>query len=179
MPPFPPNPETWPNPEEEAKAKAAQAEAAAAAGASPDAQAAATAAAQASAAAAAGDLAPREDHVGALAGDAAPTQELPPVTHNEPILTGGVSGPAVERLCRLLAAAGYATNTVVKGENPHAILDNSVMSDVHRFWADHDIHEPKDLFEGRDVAAADEEGKWIGPHTWQALIDNARQLAGV
>lgn len=116
--------------------------------------------------------------VGALAGEDVAKEALPPVTHNEPILTGGVSGPAVERLVRLLAAAGYATNTIVRGENPHAILDNSVMSDVRRFWADHDVHEPKDLFEGRDVAASDEEGKWVGPHTWQALIDIARALAG-
>jgi hypothetical protein len=160
---------TWPNPQEaaEAEAKAAAAQQ----GEKP----AEPAAAQATLAA---DTREPEKPVGALAGEEPAKQELPPVTHNEPILTGGVSGAAVERLCRLLAAAGYANNSIVRGENPHAILDNSVMADVRRFWDDHDIAEPKDLFEGRDVAAADEEGKWIGPHTWQALIDNAKQLAG-
>jgi hypothetical protein len=116
--------------------------------------------------------------VGSLAAEEAPVSELPPVTHNEPILTGGASGPAVERLVRLLAAAGFASNSIVKGENPHAILDNTVMADVQRFWAAHDVAEPPELFEGRDVAAALETGKWVGPHTWQALIDYAKGLVG-
>lgn len=125
----------------------------------------------------AADTAAVDQHVGALAQEVPAGEELPPVTHNEPILTGGSAGPAVERLCRLLAAAGYASNTVVKGENPPAVLDNSVMADVNRFRAAHDVHEPPELFQGRDVPAADEEGKWVGPHTWQALKDNAAQLA--
>lgn len=116
--------------------------------------------------------------VGALAGAAPEHAELPPVTHSEPILTGGATGAAVERLVRLLAAAGYATNSVVKGENPYAVFDNTVMADVQRFWAEHHVEEPPELFEGRDVAAALESGKWVGPHTWQALIDHARELAG-
>ncbi len=124
----------------------------------------------------AADTAVAQQPVGALAAEEPPKSDLPPVTHNEPILTGGVSGAAVERLVRLLAANGYASNSVVKGENPHAILDNSVMADVHRFRAEKDVHEPPELFEGRDVPAADEEGKWVGPHTWQALKDGAEQL---
>lgn len=123
------------------------------------------------------DLHQQQPPVGALAGAEPEKAELPPVTHNEPILTGGAAGAPVERLVRLLAAAGYASNSVVKGENPHAIFDNTVMADVQRFWADHDVSEPPELYEGRDVAAVLESGKWVGPHTWQALKDNAKSLA--
>jgi len=115
--------------------------------------------------------------VGALAVEPPPAVELPPVTHHEPILTCGASGEPVERLCRLLAAAGYATNTVVKGENPHAVLDNSVMSDVQRFWDEHGVAEPPELFQGRDTDPRLEEGHWVGPHTWQALKDLAAAVA--
>lgn len=124
----------------------------------------------------AADTAVAQAPVGSLQGAAAETPALPPVSHNEPILTGGASGPSVERLVRLLAAAGYATNSVVKGENPHAIFDNTVMADVQRFWAENGVSEPPELFEGRDVAAVLEAGKWVGPHTWQALIDKVRGL---
>jgi hypothetical protein len=118
-----------------------------------------------------------EQPVGAVEVQEPEKAELPPVTHNEPILTGGSAGAPVERLVRLLAAAGYASNTIVKGENPHAVLDNSVMADVHRFWNEKGVAEPQELFQGRDVDPTKEAGKWVGPHTWQALKDEAENLA--
>lgn len=122
---------------------------------------------------------PAQAPVGSLAGSEPPVQELPPVTHDKPILTTGASGANVEELCRLLAACGYATNSIVRGLNPHLILDDSVMADVRRFCADHGVSEPADLFAGTAVPREQVEGSWIGPHTWQALYDAAaKAIAG-
>lgn len=99
------------------------------------------------------------------------------VSHHEPILTGGATGDAVERLVKLLAAVGYATNTLVKGENAGRVLDNTIMADVQRFWRDHeDAGEPERLVSGQDVASSQIIGNWIGPHTWQKLYELARGL---
>lgn len=112
--------------------------------------------------------------VGGLATEA-PEQENREVDHSEPILTGGAAGDDVERLVKLLAFAGYGTNTIVQGENHARILDNSVMADVRRFWIDHpDAREPDELAAGQDANAADLAAAWIGPHTWQKLYEIAR-----
>lgn len=112
---------------------------------------------------------------GALEGEPAPVENRE-VTHNEPLLATGASGETVERLCKLLAHAGFATNTVVKGENPANVLDNSVMADVERFWAAYpDAREPDELYAGREGSVESLQGSWIGPHTWQKLYE----LAGV
>jgi hypothetical protein len=110
---------------------------------------------------------------GALEGEPQPVEDRQ-VTHNEPLLATGASGEPVERLCKLLAHAGFATNTIVKGENPANVLDNSVMADVERFWAAYpDAREPDELYAGREGSIESLRGSWVGPHTWQKLYELA------
>jgi hypothetical protein len=114
--------------------------------------------------------------VGSLA-QPAPEQEDRQVQHNQPVLTQGATGEPVELLCKLLAHAGYANNTVVRGENPHNVLDSSVMADVERFWmANPDAVEPPELVAGREGDLSQLQGKWVGPHTWQKLLELAGAL---
>lgn len=96
------------------------------------------------------------------------------VTHTEPVLAQGATGPAVVRLVKLLAHAGYSSNSIAHGENAANVLDRSVMADVERFWGDHpDAREPDELFAGRDGAIHELRGTWVGPYTWQSLYDLA------
>jgi hypothetical protein len=95
------------------------------------------------------------------------------ITHGEPILTQGATGDKVRELADLLKKAGYEHNTIAKGENAHAILDNTVMSDVERFIHDHEIKEDDQMYEGRDAGVNELRGRWIGPQTWQKLHDLA------
>jgi len=100
------------------------------------------------------------------------------VSHHEPVLTQGAIGEPVERLCKLLAHAGFATNNVVLGKSPHMLLDQSVMNDVERFWnAYPDAVEPPELYAGREGDVNLLVGKWVGPHTWQKLYELAGAFA--
>jgi hypothetical protein len=110
---------------------------------------------------------------GAMAGEPVDEPDRQ-VNHNEPILATGATGEHVVRLVKLLAHAGYANNTIVRGENGHNILDTSVMGDVRRFWGDHpDAVEPDTLYAGREAAVSELQGSWVGPHTWQKLYELA------
>jgi hypothetical protein len=93
-----------------------------------------------------------------------PQVEQPTITHHEPILASGSAGPLVRKLVDLLAVNGHATNTIVNGENPGQVLDQSVMADVRAFAKEKDVAEDP---------AAGIEGDYIGPNTWQALYDSA------
>ena len=94
-------------------------------------------------------------------------QSEPTITHNNPILASGSAGPIVRELVQLLAVVGHATNTIISGENPGAVLDNSVMGDVKSFMKEHEIVESPNL----DIS-----GDFVGPYTWQALYDEAAKL---
>jgi hypothetical protein len=97
-------------------------------------------------------------------------QEAVTVTHKEPILASGAAGPIVRKLVDLLAVCGHATNTIITGDNPGGVLDNSVMSDVRAFRTQYDITEDP----GLEIA-----GDFIGPYTWQALYEHAQQAVGL
>lgn len=115
-----------------------------------------------------------EAPVGSLAGDAPAAPPALEITHREPLLAPGAVGGDVERLVRLLAAAGYAGNTVANAAGAHAVLDASVMADVNRLWADHpEAREGDELFQGREGDPRELKGSWIGPNTWQALYNLA------
>ncbi len=109
--------------------------------------------------------------VGALAGEPAQVDDRT-VSHSDPILTQGAQGQSVVKLCKLLAHAGFASNTVVQGQNPHDILDSSVMGDVERFWQAYpDAREPDSLYAGRQGDLSSMQGRWVGPMTWQKLYE--------
>lgn len=111
---------------------------------------------------------------GSMAGEPLAPEERMDVTHSEPVLSQGATGDAVVRLVKLLAAAGYASNTIVHGENAHNVLDRSVMADVERLWHDHpESREPDELYAGREGSVHELQGTWIGPYTWQVLYDLA------
>jgi hypothetical protein len=96
------------------------------------------------------------------------------VTHTEPVLTQGAAGDDVVRLVKLLAHAGYATNSVVNATNPHNVLDTSVMADVERFWNEHpEARESDELYAAREGGIHELQGSWVGPRTWQVLYDIA------
>lgn len=103
--------------------------------------------------------------------DAAPAAETAPpqapkITHNEPLLCSGSAGPVVRRLVNLLAAAGHASNTIILGENPGGVLDQSVMADVRAFCKEQGVVESSNL----EIS-----GDFVGPATWQAIYDAAER----
>lgn len=95
----------------------------------------------------------------------------PPIAHNEPLLSYGSAGEAVRRLVTLLAAVGpqYANNTVIRGESPADVFDNSVMADVRRFQVDYGVSEDLDAWQGHPIPAVDLVEHYIGANTWHAL----------
>lgn len=121
---------------------------------------------------------PSEPPIGSIEPTAPAVPETPPVTHNEPILLPGCGGPtgpigdAVERLARLLAKAGYATSSLIRGENPDRIFEATLASDVRAFKAAQGISEDPAAFAGRPDPGALAEAA-VGAHTWQALYEVA------
>lgn len=95
------------------------------------------------------------------------------VTHSHPILSFGAAGQPVLDLVTLLAVLGYRENSIIKGANAYAVLDDTVMGDVRRFLADHDVAEAPSAFAGQAVPARDLVGNHVGPYIWQALEDAA------
>ncbi len=100
----------------------------------------------------------------------AAAQATPEITHKEPILASGAAGPVVKRLVDLLAVCGHDSNTIIAGENPGNVFDNTVMSDVKAFRAAQNIQEDPSL----DIA-----GDFVGPATWQALYDTTEKELGL
>jgi peptidoglycan hydrolase-like protein with peptidoglycan-binding domain len=84
------------------------------------------------------------------------------------MLTSGSADPAVHELGRQLAELGY-TNSVSEGLNPYGIVDETVLQAVRDFRHDHDVLEDRQAIPG----PVEEQARWIGPETWQAL-DAAR-----
>lgn len=109
-------------------------------------------------------MTPDEYGTGSQPPASSPTPEAtePVITHSEPLLSHGAAGPQVGRLVELLAACGHANNTVVSGDNPDRVFDNSVGEDVRRFCAEHGL----------------EDTGIVGPEIWQALIDTAKAKVG-
>jgi hypothetical protein len=128
------------------------------------------------------NLTPEQQLAVAQAADQAKAQQLaeqptaPVITHHQPILTFGANGEPVKQLVELLAACGHATNKVIRGESPDAIFDTTVMSDVQAFLSQHGLAEPDELYAGQPAPIAEIRGKWVGPHTWQALYDEIKKL---
>jgi hypothetical protein len=91
------------------------------------------------------------------------------VNHNQPTLTYGSQGPPVIELVGLLKNLGYATNTIVAGTNFQNVLDQSVMADVRRFCADHDIANDPAEFIGREQPPQVFQDTHVGPYIWEAL----------
>jgi peptidoglycan hydrolase-like protein with peptidoglycan-binding domain len=102
--------------------------------------------------------------------------ERPAVTHSQPILAGGAAGEPVQQLVRLLEVCGFSNNSIAKGENADGILDSTVMADVRAFCDKHGVAEDPEIFNGENVAPRDLIGHWVGPHTWQALYDEASRI---
>jgi peptidoglycan hydrolase-like protein with peptidoglycan-binding domain len=111
---------------------------------------------------------PDQPAAGNAAADDTPGR--PDLTHKQPIVTSGAAGPLVRELVDLLAVAGHATNTIIDGENPGGVFDNSVLSDVRAFQAAHQVQEDPEM----EIA-----GDFVGPNTWQALYDVAQQKLGL
>jgi hypothetical protein len=112
------------------------------------------------------------DEQSAAGGEQEAAQEHKPaaedaITHHEPILAGGSAGAVVRRLVDLLTVAGHHTNSIVTGENPGVVLDNTVMADVEAFAKEHGVTEDP----GLGIS-----GKFVGPATWQALFDEAAKV---
>jgi peptidoglycan hydrolase-like protein with peptidoglycan-binding domain len=105
--------------------------------------------------------------------------ERPAVTHAQPILASGADGEPVKQLVKLLEVCGFTNNSIAKGENADGILDNSVMADVRAFCEKHGIAEDPEIFNGENVSPRDLIGNWVGPHTWQALYDEASKIIHV
>jgi hypothetical protein len=101
------------------------------------------------------------------AGDGDPGDAV--VNHNQPTLTFGSAGPDVLELVRLLKNLGYATNTVAAGTNFQNVLDGSVMTDVRRFCADHDVANDPAEFIGREQPPEVYQNTHVGPYIWEAL----------
>lgn len=78
-----------------------------------------------------------------------------------PILGPGSDGPAVAELARLLEAAGHETS-ISRGENPHGIVDDTVIAAVRRFRATVEVDEVEVPGSNPDTV--------IGPATWAALL---------
>lgn len=96
------------------------------------------------------------------------------VTHHRPYLTTGSAGDDVEDLVRLLKAAGYADNSLVRGENPSRVLDTSIMTEVRRFARDYGIENHESEWQGQAVPANELQHAYVGPYIWQALLTVAQ-----
>lgn len=92
------------------------------------------------------------------------------VTHSHPTLTYGAAGPEVAELVRLLAVAGYRTNSVIEGKNPSLVLDTSVMADVKRFAQDYNVANDHSEWHGKAEPAHKLVDEHVGPYIWQALL---------
>lgn len=92
------------------------------------------------------------------------------ITHTMPMLTFGAAGDPVRVLGELLRTLGYKTNSLATGENPNAVLDNSVMNDVRDFCTRYGVRNSQQEFEGLSVPAADVIDRVVGPYIWQALF---------
>ena len=91
------------------------------------------------------------------------------ISHNRPTLTFGSAGADVLELVRLLGNLGYATNTIAAGTNYQNVLDGSVMNDVRRFCADHDVANNPAEFVGREQPPQVYQDTHVGPYIWEAL----------
>jgi peptidoglycan hydrolase-like protein with peptidoglycan-binding domain len=94
------------------------------------------------------------------------------VTHNKPILGEGSAGADVAELARRLALLGpeYRDNTICQGRNPGDVLDSSVMRSVRAFQRDYGVRENEQSFNGGSVPGSALVGGYVGPYTWQAII---------
>lgn len=88
---------------------------------------------------------------------------MPPVT-TRPILSTGSGHDAVHELGQLLAKAG-CPNSVSRGENPHGVVDDTILTAAAAFRAAHDVPE-ETAIPGVPKAERD---RWIGPELWKAL----------
>jgi peptidoglycan hydrolase-like protein with peptidoglycan-binding domain len=97
------------------------------------------------------------------------------IGHDRPILTSGSAGPDVEELARRLGDLGYS-NSVTEGENPFAVLDQSILGAARAFAGDYGVREDPSGFGGSEREA---EGH-IGPWLWEAVLcaseDNPHEL---
>lgn len=91
------------------------------------------------------------------------------ISHHMATLTSGSQGPDVLELVRLLKNLGYATNTIVAGTNFQNVLDGSVMADVRRFCADHDVANDPAEWIGREQPPQVFQETHVGPYIWEAL----------
>jgi len=91
------------------------------------------------------------------------------ISHHQPTLTTGSQGTAVVELVRLLKNLGYATNTIAQGTNYQNVLDLSVIADVRRFCADHDVANDPAEWVGREQPPQVFQETHIGPYIWEAL----------
>jgi hypothetical protein len=89
------------------------------------------------------------------------------VTHNKPILGEGSAGADVAELARRLA---YRDNSICRGQNPGDVLDSSVMRSVRAFQRDYGVRENEASFNGGSVPGSALVGGYVGPYTWQVII---------
>jgi hypothetical protein len=94
--------------------------------------------------------------------DGGPKHE--PIVHGKPQLTSGSDGQAVIELGARLNALGYESS-LSRGENPFAILDESVLDAVRAFRRDHGVRE-----DPRGYTSESDADNHVGPFTWEALL---------
>lgn len=82
-----------------------------------------------------------------------------------PVLTSGSSHPDVAELGRLLAAAGHE-NSVSRGENPHNLVDESLLAAITAYRNAHQV----DAEDAIPSVPAHERSRWIGPTLWAHIL---------
>jgi hypothetical protein len=86
----------------------------------------------------------------------------PELTHDKGLLTSGEVGEDVIELCALLARLGFQTS-IARGQNPHAVYDESIAGAILAFRQAYGIRENPEIVAATIPSV-------VGPWTWEALI---------
>lgn len=93
----------------------------------------------------------------------------PEITHSQRMVSSGTTGEEVVQLAALLARLGYPT-ALSEGQNPHAIYDEAMASQVRRFCEDFGVSEDPAIVQAMTPDT-------VGPWLWEALIRAAHKAA--
>lgn len=86
----------------------------------------------------------------------------PELSHDRGLLTSGEVGEDVIELCSLLATLGIETS-ISRGQNPHAVFDDSVRAGLDAFRSSYNVLEDPQVVAATIPAV-------VGPYTWEALF---------
>jgi hypothetical protein len=94
------------------------------------------------------------------------------------IIASGSAGEPVRELGQRLADLGY-DNSVVHGDNPFSVADDSVIGAVERFRSDYGVEEaPSEALGGDTEEGRRRRAAHVGPYTQEAIVrasDRARE----